>query len=676
MNDREKSREELLNELLSLRESVSRLENSEALLKKAQETLREETIRRRILVEQSTDGIVVLTTDGKVFEANHKYADMLGYTFEEAQKLCIWDWEKSFPRETVLTMIETDDEKGNHFETRHTRKDGSEYDVEISTNGTMCGGRKLIFCVCRDITERKRNEERIKENEGLLSTFIDHFQGIAYQVPVEELDSFSPRLFRGAIEEITGYSAADLDNGANWLSIVYPDDTATLQNARRHLLTAPDRLCEVQYRIRTKSGTAKWICDSSRIVTLGNKKLVHGTIFDITSQKTAEETSLQLEEQMRHSQKLEAIGTLAGGVAHDFNNLLGIIMGYSDLALAELAPDSRTYEKLRHVKKASLRAREIIKQLLTFSRKVGPKKQPLNLSTIITETMTFLHSTIPSSITFEWDPPENKMMVFADPTQMHQVIMNLCVNASQALGSREGIIAVEINRKSHTELPAALTLPEESVGSYITVSVIDTGSGIPPEIIERIFEPYFTTRDTGKGTGMGLAVVHGIIENHGGDIIVENSTCEGTTFTFALPELSRTTDDTDTKTETTITGSESVLFIDDEEEITAIARLMLENRGFKVTIATDPVEALALFKKDPSAFDIVITDMTMPHLNGDQVFNEVRALRSDIPVVLCTGHSSIIDEQKAREMGIAAYILKPLSEAEFTGIVRTVLDKK
>ena len=398
-------------ELKHLRERIAQLEKSEALLKQAELALKEEAIRRKMLVDQSTDGIVIISTDGKVWEANQKYADMLGYTLEETQHLSIWDWEKSFPRETVLEMITTVDEKGDHFETRHTRKDGSEYDVEISTNGTIIGGQKLIFCVCRDITERKRNEEQLRESQELLSAFIDNFRGIAYQVTLQNLDNFTPELFRGAIEQITGCANSSLYNVAGWNTLVYKEDLPRLREIRHQLITTPSFIADAEYRIVHADGSLRWVRDIAQVVTMGKKHLVHGTIFDITMQKSAQEATVQLEEQIRHTQKIEAIGTLAGGVAHDFNNILGIIMGYTDLAISELQPDSTPYEKLQHVRKASLRAREIIRQLLTFSRKVGPKTQPLNISTIITETATFLRSTLPSSTTLITNLPHEKMMV-------------------------------------------------------------------------------------------------------------------------------------------------------------------------------------------------------------------------------------------------------------------------
>lgn len=670
MNPSDSTFEAMRNELESLRQTVEDLKHSKLLLSKAEASLKDEAIRRRMLVEQSSDGIVVLTTDGKVYEANQTYADQLGYTPEEVRNLYIWDWQHNFTKDQLIEIIQKVDEKGDRFETTHTRKDRSVFDVEICTNGTICAGQKLIFCVCRDITQRKNNEARLRESQEQLATFIDHFRGIAYQVALDKLSPFTPQLFRGAIEPISGYQQGSL----LWDTIVHPDDREDLARIRTTFLVNPAFVAQTEYRIIRKDLSVRWVQETAQMVNLGGKPLLHGTIFDITDRKEAEDANVKLEERIRHSEKLEAIGTLAGGVAHDFNNILGIIMGYADLALAELPVASKTHNKLVHIRKASDRARDIIKQLLTFSRKVGPKKQPVDSLHIINETVDFIQSTLPSNIHFEITAAPDKLLVFADSTQLHQVFMNLFVNAIQALRDTGGVISVSFSKVDNSTLSETAFL-DLAHGEYIRFVVADNGPGISPNNIARIFEPYFTTRESGKGSGMGLAVVLGIIENHDGAITVNSTLGAGTAFTFLLPLYTKHTQESALQSTSVSSGSESILFIDDEEDITAIAKLILDQQGFSTTTETDPRRALDIFTKNPAAFDVVVTDMTMPYLDGEKLFTEIRKVRPDIPVIMCTGHSAYMNEARALQLGIADFVLKPLDRITLAQAVRTALDR-
>jgi two-component system, cell cycle sensor histidine kinase and response regulator CckA len=648
-------------------EELAALQTENAVLKNAE-------FRFRKLVEQSRDGIVILDDTCKAFYANQKFADMIGYTLEETGNLYVWDWDKTLARETVLKLASAVDEKGHHFESVHTRKDNTTFDVELSNSGTIVDGKKLIFCICRDISDRKRNEARLQQSEELLSTFIDNFKGIAYQVSAEQINVFAPRLFRGAIEEITGYTTADFAKLKKWNSIVYPDDLSNLQHKRKSCFEYPENEADIEYRITAKNGKVLWVKENARVVKIGNEKLLHGTIFNITQQKKSEEEKYKLEEQVRHSQKLEAIGTLAGGVAHDFNNILSILMGYTELTLRAIPSEHIAHNHMTHIQKAINRARDIIQQLLTFSRKVDILKKPVDIGPIISETFTFLRSTIPANIDLRLNLDINKVMILADPTQIHQVIMNLCVNAAQALQNREGIITVAVTTKylSPNKIEECSSLPE---GKYIRIDINDNGPGIPPEIAGRIFDPYFTTRGKEKGSGMGLAVVHGIIKNHDGCITMNSKPDQGTTFSVYLPVVNSKAEIIENYVDTDTTGSESIMFVDDEVDITEIGKLMLEDRGFEVKTEVNPLDALNTFRNNPDEFDCIITDMTMPNMTGDTLFREIRKIRSDIPVILCTGHSEYINDEKALEMGISAFMHKPLRCEDLVNMIRSVIDK-
>lgn len=649
----------------ALHKELNALRSENAALKNAE-------LRYRKLVEQSRDGIVILSDDCKVYDANQKFADMIGYTLEETAHLYVWDWDKTLLREDVLGLASDVDDRGHHFETIHTRKDGSTFIVELSNSGTIVDDKKLIFCICRDVSDRKQNEARLHESEELLSTFIDNFKGIAYQVSVEELDAFKPRLFRGAIEEITGYGKDDFAT-VNWNSIIHPDDIMQVKQKRKMCLEFPESESDMEYRFISRNGEIFWVKENARVVKIGNEQLLHGTIFNITQQKKAEEEKLKLEEQVRHSQKLEAIGTLAGGVAHDFNNILCIIMGYTDLVLKNMTAEDQSYCHLTHIQKASKRARDIIQQLLTFGRKVEIRKQPIDVGPVISETLTFLRSTLPSNISIRLNIDITDEMILADPTQIHQVIMNLCVNAAQAVQNQEGIIAVTVTSRNvdFKKFEVCRYLPE---CRYIKIDITDNGPGIPPEISDRIFDPYFTTRGNLNGSGMGLAVVHGIVKNHDGCIAMSSKPDQGTTFTIYLPVVNSRPESVANSTNTCSIGTESILFIDDEEDITVIGKLMLEERGFRVKTEVNPLDALNTFKKDPQGYDCIFTDMTMPKMTGDTLFKEIRKIRSDIPVVLCTGHSDYINEEEALAEGISAFIHKPINGNEISNIIRSVID--
>jgi PAS domain S-box-containing protein len=648
-------------------EELAALQSENAVLKNAE-------FKFRKLVEQSRDGIVILDDTCKAIYANQKFADMIGYTLEETSNLYVWDWDKTLAQETVLKLAGAVDEKGHHFESVHTRKDKTTFDVDLSNSGTIVDGKKLIFCICRDISDRKRNEARLQQSEELLSTFIDNFKGIAYQVSAEQVDSFTPRLFRGALDEITGYTTTDFAKQKKWNNIVHPEDLSNLQQKRKECFTFPETEADIEYRITAKNGKVLWVKENARIVKIGNERLLHGTIFNITQQKKAEEEKNKLEEQVRYSQKLEAIGTLAGGVAHDFNNILSILMGYTDLSLRGIPSENPAYSHLNQIQKAINRAKDIIQQLLTFSRKVEAKKQPLDVGPIITETFTFLRSTIPANIDLHLNLDINNEMILADPAQIHQVIINLCVNSAQALQNREGIIEITVVPRtiSFNNIEECSNLPE---GRYIRIDVTDNGPGIPQEIAGRIFDPYFTTRGKEHGSGMGLAVVHGIIKNHDGCITMNSKPNQGTTFTVYLPVVNAKTEINENFANIDSAGSESILFVDDESDITEIGKLMLEDRGFQVKTEVNPVNALTTFRNDPDAFDCIITDMTMPNMTGDTLFREVRKIRSDIPVILCTGHSEYINDEKALEMGISAFMHKPLHCEDLVNMIRSVVDK-
>ncbi len=380
------------------------------------------------------------------------------------------------------------------------------------------------------------------------------------------------------------------------------------------------------------------------------------------------------ETQLQQMMKLQAIGTLAGGIAHDFNNILFPIVGYTELTMDDIPPDSQARKNLEEVLKAANRAKELVQQILTFSRQNGQERKPLKVQTLIKETLKLLRATIPSSIEIHSSVDEDCGPVNGDPTQIHQVIMNLCTNAYHALQETGGKLEVSL-KETNLGHEQSLERVGMKPGRHLELTVKDNGHGMTPLVLERIFEPYYTTKEQGKGTGLGLSVIHGIIKNHGGDISVSSQPGAGSTFSVYLPVI----DDIEVeiepvKTASATNGNERILLIDDEEQIIDLERRILENLGYKVTPKTDSEEALEEFSARPDRFDLVITDMTMPKITGDRLARKLMEINPQIPVILCTGFNEAISEEKALAMGIDKFVMKPIVKDELAYTIRTVLD--
>ncbi|MBF0398280.1 MAG: response regulator [Desulfobacterales bacterium] len=397
------------------------------------------------------------------------------------------------------------------------------------------------------------------------------------------------------------------------------------------------------------------------------------TVEDVTEYKVAEKEKNKLEAQLRHAQKMEAIGTLAGGIAHDFNNILFPIMGYSDLIMTKVPKDSEIYESLKEISKASSRARELVTQILTIARQEEKEKQPLKIQPIIREALKLLFATLPSTIQIRSNIDENCGHIMGDPTQVHQIIMNLCTNAYHAMRENGGMLEV-ILKTVKLNIEDLMAFPDISPGIYLKLSVKDTGIGIDKKIVDRIFEPYFTTKSIGEGTGLGLSVVHGIVKQINGHITVDSEIEAGTTFNIYIPVINlEKKDSLETISDDVIKGSERILVVDDEKVIVDMLKRMLEYLGYKVTTQTSSDEALKAFQASPDYFDIVITDMTMPYMTGTQLAQKIMEVKPGIPIILCTGYNELISEEKSEQMGIRGFLMKPIQRNELTSLIRKVL---
>ena len=392
-------------------------------------------------------------------------------------------------------------------------------------------------------------------------------------------------------------------------------------------------------------------------------------VHEIEHRKRAEQEREILEAQLRRAQRLETIGTLAGGVAHDFNNILTPILGYSDMLMTRMETNNPMRSDIQHIAKAALRARDLVRQILAFSRQSEQERLPVQLHLIISEALDLIHASMPTTIEIHEELNPLSGSVMCDPSQMHQVLVNLCTNAVQAMEENGGVLEI---RLSEMEVDAEFSCLHLNIneGHYARLTVTDTGCGMDRATVERIFEPFFTTKSAGKGTGLGLSVVHGIVLSHGGSITVYSEPGRGTTFHVYLPCIP------DTKLRPTLTveetprGSERILLVDDEKEIAVMGKDMLERLGYNVTMCTKSADALEMFRADPLRFDAVVTDQTMPQMTGDRLAKEMLNLRSDIPIVMITGFSERITEETYRRHGIREFVMKPLIARDLSKAIR------
>ncbi len=386
---------------------------------------------------------------------------------------------------------------------------------------------------------------------------------------------------------------------------------------------------------------------------------------DLTSRK-------ELEEQLQQAQKMEAIGTLAGGIAHDFNNILGAIMGYTEMLAWDVPESEELQYKIQHILKASDRAKELVRQILSFSRQQDQGKKPVQVHLIVKEALKLLKASLPSTIEIRQQVTTRNSTVLANPTQIHQVLMNLCTNAHHAMRETGGVLTVKLFSQDIEEKSARQYNLDQ--GRYLVLVVTDTGHGMSLMTKERIFDPYFTTKKKGEGTGLGLAVIHGIVKAHAGAVVVESELGQGAAFSVFLPLTQDPVVKRVKRKAPLPTGHERILFVDDEPVLVEIGGQMLQHLGYVATCVADSTEALRIFKRTPEQFDLMITDMTMPGMTGDVLAREVLKVKPDVPIIMATGFSELMTEEKAKNTGIKGFLMKPLVVRDLAGTIRRVLD--
>ncbi|MGE0083730.1 MAG: response regulator [Desulfococcaceae bacterium] len=502
------------------------------------------------------------------------------------------------------------------------------------------------------------SEQKLRESEEKYRMLVEN----ANDVIVILQDGFI-RFHNRRAEDLTGYSAEELAR-IPFAEHIHPDDREIVMERHRQRIEGHSPGLYM-FRCRNRKGEEIWTeVDAVRIAWDGNPAIL-AILRDVTLQH-------KLEEKMQQTQKMEAIGTLAGGIAHDFNNILGVIMGYTELSLRDIGNTETVKRNLGQVLKASERARELVGQILTFSHRSEQEFKPVNLNPIARETLKLLRASLPRTIEIRQRIHAENLTIFSTPIQIHQILMNLCTNAAHAMEEKGGILEISaepFNISSDTQWQEHSLVP----GDYVRITVSDTGCGIDKSIINKIFDPFFTTKGMGRGTGMGLAVVHGIVKSLKGAVHVDSQPGKGSTFEVFLPRILYKAASEKKGNIHLFTGNGRILFVDDEELLIEVGKQMLERLGYEVECCNDPVNALKIFRKDPAKYDLILSDMTMPRMTGDMLAREMLKIRPDIPIILCTGYSEHMSEEKAKDIGIKTMLLKPLDISRLALVIHQVM---
>jgi PAS domain S-box-containing protein len=631
------------------------------------------------------DGVIATDWQGRVKFMNAMAEKMTGWPQSEAVGKplpevfhIINEITREIVADPAAKVIATGQIIGLANHTLLVRRDGTE--IPIKDSGApivLKEGEPIgVVLVFQDDTASRAAENRLRESrERLYLAMESASEGLWEWHTVEDLMIFDDLCYK-----MLGFESGSPDGGHRrwWMDRIHRDDLPSVREAMGKMLSGGNgSLPGVDYRISKKDGTYLWVTSRAKIIQRGDdgKPLrIVGVQRDIHQRKMDEDEKAQLERELRQSQKMEAIGTLTGGIAHDFNNILASVIGYTELALEDAVPGSLLQQNLNEIMVAGLRARDLVRQILMFSRHADTQLTRVEINALTVEAIKMMRATIPTSIAIHDDFAAGPIHIQANPSQIHQVIVNLCTNAFHAMEEDGGTMRVALDTvrfEAHVHLPMADIRP----GRYACISVSDSGHGIEPQNLDRIFDPYFTTKDQEKGSGLGLSIVSGIVHQHGGYITVDSRPGDGSAFKVYFPILDEAVEEkTPTKMEPLPRGNgQRILLVDDEPAIAKVQKQSLERLGYVVEISTDSNEALERFMAEPSRFDLLLTDMTMPRMTGDTLAHRVREIVPDLPVILCTGFSEKMDPDRSRELNINCFLMKPIKKAKLADAIKDAL---
>ena len=618
----------------------------------------------RAVFQKASDAMFLESLDDRIVDVNRAACDLMGYSRDQLLSMTVADLQAPEIRSGAGGIIrdELTLHQGGVFEGLNLHRDGRRIPVEISTRFIEETG--LVLSIVRDITRRKEYEKKLEQSRTHYREYYDELLSGAY------ISSPSGKLLECNREYLRIFGFASAEEALSFPVQKLYDNPGHrdrfLESVRdggkvRHFETVMVKKDGIRIHVLEN---ASGIFDQS-----GELTGIRGFLLDITDIKSMERRLLQ-------AQKMEAIGTLASGIAHDFNNILSGIFGYAQLAKNRLGGDHTADRDLDQIVAGARRATELVHQILTFSRQTSLEKKPMKVHLVIREALRLLRSSIPVTIEIR-EEIRARDSVKADPTQIHQVIMNLCTNAYHAMRETGGTLTVALTRA----LPAELRRPGDSLShgkAFLRLEVTDTGHGMDAGVLARVFDPYFTTKGQGQGTGLGLSVVHGIVKEHGGFIRVTSTPGRGSTFLVYLPcsgEPGETVPAAEPEGNPAMGGRERILLAEDEEGLRFLCTAFLERYGYEVTALADGEKALGTFLQAPDRFDLVITDMTMPRMTGYDMARKMLEIRPDLPVILCTGHNDTITEERVLGLGIRRYLEKPLQMHGLVNLVKQELDR-
>ena len=637
-----------------------------------EDALRESEQRHRTYLMNTPYGVFVTDEKGRYLQVNPSACRITGYEESELLAMSIPDlFFKENLEEGMMHFQKLIQQGESTGELIFCTKSGEKRWWSV-TAVKISDTRFLGFC--NDITERKRaeaaliaSEERLREAQKMADVGNWEFDIATKTIWASDraFEIYGLNPFTKNTMEIAAVEACIRDREKVHQALVDLIEKDTPYNIEIEVHPANGFPPQFVHSIAKCTRTME-----------GSPQKVIGILQNITERKKAENEKLKLEAQLLQAQKMEAIGTLAGGIAHDFNNILGAIIGFAEIAGDCIPPESEATQYLSRVQGAAHRAAALVKQILAFSRQANIERIPLKPVHIIKEAIKLLRPSLPSTITIKHDINSSTRSIFADPTQVHQILMNLCTNAFHAMEQTGGTLGIILNdcEISREDLQQR---PEIQPGKFVLLSIGDTGLGIEAVILDKIFEPYFTTKEVGKGTGMGLAISHGIVASYGGFIACESEIGRGTVFRVYFPAIEEVTISEVKPVEVVASsGKERILLIDDEQMLVDLGKGILERLGYEVTALTSSLEALTIFQNQPDHFDAIITDQTMPGITGIDLARQILQIRPDIPIILCTGYSSLIDEEKAKSEGIKGFLEKPMTKKGIVTLLRKVLDAK